>query len=91
LDKIEHAVPAKRKAELADPAHVKECLKAHCDKRRALNGETGRNRASIAHGLTETPGRLARRGDLRTREVIEGFVAETDIAEATAKRSALEA
>ncbi|MGP9788543.1 hypothetical protein [Roseinatronobacter sp. NSM] len=41
--------------------------------------------------MTETQGRLARLVDLYTRGVIDGPSAKKDIAEATAKRKALEA
>ncbi|MCC5956141.1 MAG: recombinase family protein [Natronohydrobacter sp.] len=91
LDKIEHAVLEKLKAELADPIYVKEYLKAYYDERRTLIRETERNRSSIEKELTETQGRLARLVDLYTRGVIDGPAAEKDIAEATAKRKALEA
>jgi hypothetical protein len=91
LDKIEHAVLEKLKAELADPIYVKEYLKAYYDERRTLIRETERNRSSIEKELTETQGRLARLVDLYTRGVIDGPAAEKDIAEATVKRKALEA
>ena len=91
LDKIEQAVLERLKRELADPAYVKEYLKAYYEQRRILIRETVRNRSTIEKDLSDTKARLARLVDLYARGVTDGPSAEKDIADANVKRKELEA